>query len=194
MSAALLFIDVINHFEFPDGGDLLRNALPIAPRLRNLKQRARAEGVPTIYVNDNFGRWRSDFAQVLERCMSCGPDVKSFIEQVVPDKEDYILLKPKHSAFYYTPLELLLRNLKADHLILTGLATNSCVLCSAHDANMRDLTLAVPSDCCAARSRGEHDVTIAQLAEMLEASTAPSTDPRFSLSPPRANDGSGGHP
>ena len=178
---ALLFIDIVNHFDFPDGEDLLKNALAIASNLRELKRRARAAGIPTIYVNDNFGRWRSNFLQVLERCLGCGGDVKTFIEHALPDDEDYLVLKPKHSGFYYSPLELLLRNLGADRLILAGLATNSCVICTAHDANMRDLSLAIPADCCAARSGQEHDEAIGHLAGMLSADVTPIRDSRFQI-------------
>jgi nicotinamidase-related amidase len=178
---ALLFIDIVNHFDFPDGDELLKNALAIGPNLRELKRRARQAGVPTIYVNDNFGRWRSNFMEVLERCLDCGGDVKTFIEYALPDRDDYLVLKPKHSGFYYTPLELLLKNLGADRLILAGLATNSCVICTAHDANMRDLSLVVPADCCAARSCGEHDEAIRHLGGMLKADVTPIGDSGFQI-------------
>ena len=178
---ALLFIDIVNHFDFPDGSELLKNALAIAPNLGELKHRARRAGIPTIYVNDNFGRWRSNFLEVLERCLGCGGDVKTFIQHALPDAEDYLVLKPKHSGFYYTPLELLLQNLGADRLILAGLATNSCVICTAHDANMRDLSLAIPADCCAARSAQEHNDAIRHLGGMLSADVTPIHDPGFQI-------------
>ena len=63
--AALILVDVINHFEFPDGQRILREALTIAPRLARLKERARKAGIPCIYVNDNFGQWRSDFRKTV---------------------------------------------------------------------------------------------------------------------------------
>ena len=153
---ALILVDVINHFEFPDGTRLLRNALPMAPKLARLKKRARRAGVPSIYVNDNFGQWRSDAPRLVEYCARPGAAGKIFVEEVRPDREDYFVLKPMHSAFYQSPLEVLLRYLGASTLVVCGLATNSCVICTAQDANMRDFRIVVPSDCSAARTRREH--------------------------------------
>jgi nicotinamidase-related amidase len=153
---ALILVDVINHFEFPDGARLLRNALPMAPKLARLKKRAREAGIPAIYVNDNFGQWRSDATKLVDYCVRAAAPGKMFVEEVQPDHEDYFVLKPMHSAFYQTPLEVLLRYLSASTLVVCGLATNSCVVCTAQDAKMRDFRIVVPSDCSAARTRREH--------------------------------------
>ncbi len=165
-SQALLLIDVVNHFEFPDGDKILKNALPLAPRIARLKQRARQAGVPSIYVNDNFGEWHSDAAKLLAYCLRAGCPGKKFVEQVQPDEEDYCVLKPMHSAFYQTPLDVLLRHLGCRSIVVAGLTTNSCILCTAHDANMRDLELAVVSDCCGARSVQEHKAALENIEEM----------------------------
>jgi nicotinamidase-related amidase len=174
-SITLLLIDVINHFEFPDGDRILRQALRIAPNIARLKSRARAAGIPTIYVNDNFGEWRSERSVLLKGCLR--PDAKGagFVEQVQPNEEDYFVLKPMHSAFYQTPLETLLRHLGSRTLVLTGLTTNSCITCTAHDANMRDLNLIVPSDCSAARTHEEHKQALLHLKNMLGANTGSSS-------------------
>jgi nicotinamidase-related amidase len=160
---AVLLIDVVNHFEFPEGPQILRNALPIAPRLARLKQRARNSNVPVIYVNDNFGQWHSDAGKLLAYCLRPACAGKSFVEQVRPMDEDYCILKPMHSAFYQTPLDVLLRHLGVSSVIVAGLTTNSCILCTAHDANMRDLKITVVSDCCAARTRRDHQRAIANI-------------------------------
>src|SRR3982074_2868251 len=136
---AILLIDVVNHFEFPDGKQILRSALSIAPHLARLKQRARSSTIPVIYVNDNFGEWHSNAAKLLAYCLRPECYGKPFVEQVEPTDEDYCILKPMHSAFYQTPLDVLLRHLGVSSLIVAGLTTNSCILCTAHDANMRDL-------------------------------------------------------
>ena len=112
-SVALILIDVINHFEFPDGDALLKNALPMAARLAKLKERCRKAGIPAIYVNDNFGQWRSDAKMLLARCLDSNCVGKPFVERVRPGDDDYFVLKPMHSAFYQTPLEILLRYLGA---------------------------------------------------------------------------------
>jgi nicotinamidase-related amidase len=165
-SVALVLVDVVNHFEFPEGDKILKNALPIAPRLAHLKKKARAANIPVIYVNDNFGQWRSDAGKLLARCLRSGCAGKPFVEAVQPDEKDYTVLKPMHSAFYQTPLHLLLHHLGASSIILAGLATNSCILCTAHDANMRDFKVTVVSDCCAARTAREHKEAIENMGEM----------------------------
>ena len=165
-SQALLLVDVVNHFEFPDGDKILKNALPLASRLAKLKARARRAGIPSIYVNDNFGEWHSDAAKLLAYCLRAGCPGKEFVEQIKPDEDDYCVLKPMHSAFYQTPLDVLLRHLGCRSIVVGGLTTNSCILCTAHDANMRDLELIVVSDCCAARSLREHEEALENIREM----------------------------
>jgi nicotinamidase-related amidase len=170
---ALILVDVINHFEFPDGQRILRQALPIAPRLARLKKRARKAHIPCIYVNDNFGQWRSDAAKLVTYCLRPESAGRTFVEALRPDVDDYFVLKPMHSAFFQTPLEILLRYLGATNLILCGLATNSCIVCTAHDANMREFRLFVPSDCSAARSAREHRQAIEHVREMAHAQVTP---------------------
>jgi nicotinamidase-related amidase len=172
--AVLILIDVINHFEFPDGEKVLRQALPMAPRLARLKKRAHAAGMSTIYVNDNFGQWRTDVAKLLDYCVRPEAIGKVFVEQLRPDKDDYFVLKPMHSGFYQTPLEVLLRYLDASTLVLAGLTTNSCIICTAHDAKMREFELYVPSDCSASRTAKEHRQAIEHIRMMTDARVAES--------------------
>ena len=171
---ALLLIDVINHFEYPDSDKLLAEALPVARRIAELKRRARASGLPVIYVNDNFGQWRSDASKVLAYCLRPEAPSTRFVEQLRPDDEDYFVLKPMHSGFYQTPLELLLKHLDINTLILTGIATNSCIQYTAHDAKMRNFRIFVPPDCSAARTREEHDQAIRHMQSMASADITPS--------------------
>jgi nicotinamidase-related amidase len=166
---ALVLIDVINHFEFPDGKTILRQALKIAPSLARLKTKAREAGVPTVYVNDNFGQWRSDMSKLLRYCLRPEAAGRMFVEQLRPDDADYFVLKPMHSAFYQTPLDLQLRELGASSVVLSGLATNSCILCTAHDANMRNLNIIVPRDCCTARTAREHKQALEHIGAMADA-------------------------
>jgi nicotinamidase-related amidase len=158
----LLLIDVINDFEFPRGEQLFAQARRIGPKIAALKKRARAAQVPCVYVNDNFGQWRA------------GAHGRSFVDLLLPDKDDYFILKPKHSAFYQTPLELLLKHFRTERLILTGVSSNSCILCTANDAYMRDLQLTIPDDCIAACSNQEHCYAINHMRDMLKAEIAPS--------------------
>jgi nicotinamidase-related amidase len=172
MTAALVLVDVVNHFEFPDGEKLLRQARKILPALVDVKTRAKRAGLPTIYVNDNFGQWRSNFTTLLAYCRRSGAPGREFVQGIAPDENDYLVLKPMHSAFYQTPLDVLIRYLDVDSLILAGLTTDSCILCTAHDANMRDLKLFIPADCCASRTRERHLRALHNLRDIKDADTS----------------------
>jgi nicotinamidase-related amidase len=145
-ATALLLVDVINDFDFPGGDQLLTQAVRIAAALTDLTRRARAAHVPVIYANDNFGRWQSNFEQLLKRCTAPEQRSRSFVEQIAPERNDYIVLKPKKSAFYQTPLDILLKHLATKKLIVAGLCTNSCVLFTAQDAYMRYLASTITFD------------------------------------------------
>lgn len=101
----LLLIDVINDFEFPRGEELFERARHVAPKIAALKKKARATGVPCVYVNDNFGRWRSNLDDLIRRGLDAKSRGQSIVQLLSPELEDYFILKPKHSAFYQTPLE-----------------------------------------------------------------------------------------
>ena len=176
---ALLLIDVINDLEFPEGDQLLRFALPMARRVAALKQRARRENIPVIYVNDNFGRWRSDFSAQVEHCLRDGVRGKPVVELLRPGEDDYFVLKPKHSGFFSTALDTLLEYLGAKAVVLAGMAGNNCVLFTANDAYMRDLHLAVPSDCVASNTEEENRYALEQMRVVLKADTRPSTELSF---------------
>ena len=158
---ALLLIDVVTTFQYPDGDAILQGALAMRDALVRLKARAREVGIPTLYVNDNFGDWRSEKEVLMGRCLEAKG--AQFVRPLLPDSEDYFVLKPMHSAFYMTPLEVLLRHLQVETLILTGLTSISCVTVTAHDANMRGFDLYVPSDCSCARNTAEHTQALSQL-------------------------------
>ncbi|HZB46073.1 MAG TPA: isochorismatase family cysteine hydrolase, partial [Pyrinomonadaceae bacterium] len=173
---ALLLIDVINDLEFESGKELLRHALPMAERLAELKKRAREARIPSIYVNDNFGKWQSDFNKILKHCLEDDVVGKPVAELLRPDEEeDYFVLKPKHSGFFSTQLDILLDYLEVKTLILTGMAGDICVLFTAHDAYMRDFNLVTPSDCVASNDPEENRYTLEKMARLMDADTRPST-------------------
>jgi nicotinamidase-related amidase len=170
-AVALLLIDVINDLEFAGGRTLVKTAVPAAARIAALKRRARRAGVPVIYANDNFGRWRSDFGEVVEHCLHDGVRGHPLAEMLAPDPDDYFVLKPKHSAFFSTTLATLLKYLKVERLVLTGFAGDACVLISAADAYMRDFELFVPADCTASKSALENRRALSYMARVLDADT-----------------------
>lgn len=161
---ALLIIDVLTTFQFPDGDAILLGALKMRDALVNLKKRARQAGIPVLYVNDNFGDWRSEKEVLIGRCLQAKGS--QFVRPLIPDSEDYFVLKPMHSAFYMTPLEVLLLHLEVETLILAGLTSNSCITVTAHDANMRGFNIFIPPDCSCARNSKEHLQALAQLKAM----------------------------
>lgn len=170
---ALLIIDVVNDFAFEEGPATLAAAIPVARRIRALKRAARRAKIPTIYVNDNFGQWRSDFRSLVAHCLRRASRGRPVVRALRPDRRDYFILKPKHSAFFSTPLELLLEHLGARTLILTGLLADSCILFTAQDAHLRGYRVVVPSDCVAARSPEDHRRALRQLERGLGADIRP---------------------
>jgi len=166
---ALLLIDVINDFDFEEGDQLLRLALPVGESIAQLKKRAKAAGIPCIYVNGNFGRWQSDFKKLVAHSSADDAKGKEFVKLLVPDDDDYFVLKPKHSGFYSTSLDLLLTHLNAKNLILAGIAGNNCVLFTANDAYMRDYKLFIPSDCVVSNTEAENRYALKQMEDVLKA-------------------------
>jgi nicotinamidase-related amidase len=148
--AALLILDLISDFEFDQGDLTLRAALPIARPLRSLKRRLKKAGMAVIYVNDEIGPWRSDRQALIDWCMRAQAKGQHLVRQVLPDEDDYFILKPKHSGFFATPLNSLLQDLGATQLILTGITSHQCVLFTAIDAYVRDYKLTIPRDCVSA--------------------------------------------
>jgi nicotinamidase-related amidase len=173
---ALVLIDVINDLEFPGGERLLEPALAAAERIAVLRRRAHQAGIPVIYANDNFGRWRSDFREVIERCLSSDVSGRPVVQRLRPEPDDYFVLKPKHSAFFSTTLEMLLTYLGVQHLILAGIRTDSCVLMTAADAYMRDLHLHVPTDCSVSMTEENHRQALAYMERELKVDLTPSTE------------------
>jgi nicotinamidase-related amidase len=172
---AVVLIDVINDLEFDGGDKLLKHALPTARRIAALKAKARKRRIPVIYANDNFGRWRSDFQQVVEHCLTDGVRGQAIAEILKPGPEDYFVLKPKHSAFYSTTMDLLLQYLQAKRIILTGFTGDMCVLFTAADAYLRDYELSVPRDCMASQSTAENRKALQYIARVCKADTRSST-------------------
>ena len=171
----LLLIDVINDLEFEGGDALLAPALSMAGRLAALKRRARAAGIPAVYVNDNFGRWRSDLSALLAHCLRADVRGRPLVECLLPEPDDYFVLKPKHSGFFSTTLDTLLAYLRARTLILTGLTADNCVLFTASDAYLRDFQVIVPPACVASIDPRHTRQALDHMRRVLEADLTAST-------------------
>ncbi len=175
-ATALLLIDVINDLDFPGGEALLRHALPAAREIYSLKARAHEAGLPILYINDNFGRWRSDFRQQVEHCLAATSRGREIAACLRPQESDYFVLKPRHSGFYSTSLEVLLPQLGVRRLILCGFSTEICVIYTANDAYMRGYEIAVPADCVAAESREASKRALRQMERFLKADIRPGAE------------------
>jgi nicotinamidase-related amidase len=175
--AALLLIDVINDMNF-DGGELLfPHALAAAKNIKALKDRCRAAGIPALYVNDNFGRWQSDFQKLVAHCCEAASRGRPIAELLAPDEaDDYFVLKPKHSGFFSTTLDTLLQYLGARTLILTGFTADICVLFTGNDAYMRDFHLFIPGDCVASLDPRENAHALEHMRRVLKADVRPSAE------------------
>lgn len=173
---ALLLIDVINDLEWEGGDKILPHALAMAERVAQLKARARALEIPVIYVNDNFGQWQSDFQRHVDHLLHDGVRGEPVARLLVPDTDDYFVLKPLHSGFYETTMSTLLDYLEVTTLIVTGIATDICVLFTANDAYMRGFKIYVPSDCSAANEQVFHDEALSVMERVLKADLTPSTE------------------
>lgn len=172
---ALLLIDVINDLSFEGAKALAPRARRMAMALEGLKARAERAGIPSVYVNDNFGRWRSDLQSLVSHCLEVDNAGSELTRRLQPQEADYFILKPLNSGFFSTALETLLRHLGADTLLLTGLTTDNCVLFTAHDAYLRGFRLFVPRDCTTAIDPERHRNALDLISRNLKADTRPSS-------------------
>ena len=169
--AAVLALDVISDFDFPDGPRVRRALQARAPAIRQLLARARSHRIPVIYANDNVGPWRSDSAALIARCVAPSRAGAELVRSLLPAERDSIILKPRHSAFFGTPLVALLDDLDADTLIVLGVSAESCVWMTACDAHTRGIGLVVPVDTMAGVSAQALRATAKSLHEVLGART-----------------------
>lgn len=169
----LLLVDFINPLDF-DGAQALAPAAVQAARATARLRRA-LHGTPaqTVYANDNYGIWHADFHALWQRCRHAGGEAAELARALPPRQRDFTILKPRHSAFYATPLDLLLRQLRCRRLILAGIAADNCVLSSAMDAYLRGYALWIPADCIAAESPPIRDQALALMQRVLKADVRP---------------------
>jgi nicotinamidase-related amidase len=169
----LLLVDFINPLEFDGAKDIAPSALRAARMTATLKSRLAPHGITTIYANDNYGVWRSDFRDVLSYCKGLEGEAGEMARLLAPHPDDLTILKPRHSGFYATPLELLLTQMHAHKIIVAGLATDLCVQLTAMDAHQRGYRLWIPADCVAAESAERQAMSLAYMARVLECDIRP---------------------
>ena len=176
---ALLIVDMVSEYDFPDAKRILKGALQAAKAIARLKQRAHAAKVPVIYVNDTAGKWESDQKAFLRRCLRPTAPGHDVVAAIAPTPADYFMFKPKHSAFFGTPLQALLRQLKIKRLAICGVTSHQCVLFTAMDAHVRDYDLAIPSDCIGALGAADTKHALYVFSHALKAQITTSRALRF---------------
>ena len=165
----MLALDLISDFDFPDGPAVRRALAPRIKAIQSLMHSARLHRVPVIYANDNLGAWRSDSQALIRHCLAEGRAGASLVNAILPQDQDLIVLKPRHSAFYGTALEALLEDQRVDTLVLTGVSAESCVWMTACDAHTRGFQLVIPADALAGASAPALRRTLTSLREVLGA-------------------------
>lgn len=155
-NAVLILVDVINDLDFPNNRELVRGSRRLAKSIARLKLRCKRVGIPVVYVNDNYGKWRSDFSAVLKHSVREGSPGREMVQLLAPEPDDYIILKPKYSAFYASPLETILAYIGARNVIVSGLTTNACVSLTVADLYVREFKIFVPQDCVQALNSTDH--------------------------------------
>ncbi|MFC0525922.1 cysteine hydrolase family protein [Pontibacillus salicampi] len=170
---AIIIVDIINDFNFPHGEMLKQHTQRILPNILQLKQYARIHHFPIIYVNDHYELWQADLQRIYHKC--CSPSNEELLKPMMPDVEanDYFLIKPKHSGFHQTALQALLAHLQIEHVIITGIAGNICVLFTANDAYMREYTISVPEDGIASNNEQDNAYALRMMNNVLKADITP---------------------
>lgn len=147
---AVLILDMISEFDYPDGERIVRAARKAARNIARLRERAHTANIPVIYVNDTAGKWESDQKAFIQRCKRPQSRGRDIAELLAPETHDYFMFKPRHSAFFGTPLHTLLQRLQVRRLVATGITSHQCVLFTAMDAHVREFELVIPADCIGA--------------------------------------------
>lgn len=170
-STAVLFIDIINDFDFDGGEKLIKHTEEILPNLIKLKNFAKENNLPTIYVNDHYGLWQADFHKIITRCTN--DRSRHVIEQLKPDEKDYFLIKPQHSAFFQTPLQSLLHDLGKTHLMMAGIAGDICILFTAKDAYMYQFDMHIPENCMVSEEEETNNYALYLMRSVMKANIKP---------------------
>lgn len=170
-NTAVIFIDIINDFNFERGERLLKHTKEILPHLKKLKRYAKDNDIPVIYVNDHYGLWQANYRMLMNHCRN--EQNQEIINEMQPDHDDYFLIKPKHSAFFQTPLQSLLFQLGKKNLMLAGIAGDICILFTAKDAYMYEYSLQVPENCTASNEKQGNEYSLYLMRSVMDAKTDP---------------------
>lgn len=169
--SAIIFIDIINDFNFDGSEKLLEHTNEILPYLKELIGFGKENNIPIIYVNDHYGLWQADYRKIINHCENVSS--QHIIQELKPDDDDYFLIKPQHSAFFQTPLHSLLSDLGKTNLIMAGIAGDICILFTAKDAYMYQYTMHIPKNCMASEEKEGNEYALYLMRSVMDANTDP---------------------
>jgi nicotinamidase-related amidase len=170
--SALIVVDMINSYDHPDAEKLTKSVEDVLPTMKELID---GWNGPTIYVNDNFGHWRSNRDDLLEEALA--GEFGSLVEPIAPRDDTMFVVKARHSIFFQTPLEYLLGQEKIDRIVLVGQVTEQCILYSALDAYIRHIDVRVPRDAVAHIHADLADAALTMMERNMDADVSPARGP-----------------
>lgn len=161
-STAVLVVDMVNDFCVEGGTMVLPNAKTLYSSQVKVLTAARNRGAKVLYVNDSHRREMKVDREFLKRSPHCIEDSwgSEIIEQLAPVKGDLFVVKRRYSGFFQTDLDLTLRDLQIESLVVMGVVTNICVRSTVHDAFFLGYKVVVPQDCVAATGQREQDSSL----------------------------------
>jgi nicotinamidase-related amidase len=145
---ALIVVDMLNSYDHEDADLLAACVRERLPHIVDLRDEAkRSDDVLLVYVNDNRDAWDAGPEALIEHALS--GEQPDLVEPIAPTDPVPFLPKGRHSIFYQTALDHVLRIENIERLVLTGQVTEQCILYSALDAYLRGYQLVVPPDAVA---------------------------------------------
>jgi nicotinamidase-related amidase len=174
---ALIVVDMLTDYEYEDGEKAAEQVERVLPTMTELIGRAREQGVPVIYVNDSAGDWRSDRRAFLDKLLEA--ERAHLVEPIVPDDAAPLIMKARHSIFYETQLEYLLRSEEIGTVCLIGQVTEQCILYSALDAHIRHIETVIPRDAVAHIDEGLAEAALRMMELNMEAAVTAASDVEF---------------
>jgi nicotinamidase-related amidase len=174
VKSALIVVDMLNTYDHEDADVLVESVREALPAIQRLVERARRDGVPVVYVNDNHGDWGAGRPELLERAMA--GRAGDLVEPIAPDEGTWFISKARHSIFYETQLEYLLREQEVERTVLVGQVTEQCILYSALDAYVRHFAVAVPRDAVAGIHPDMADCALRMMQRNMQADVVEADD------------------
>lgn len=164
MRDALVLVDVVQTFEHEDGDKLLESFRSRHDGFVAALDRARRDGVPVVYANDNFGVWDGDAPRLVRSALEGRGG--ELVEAIAPREDETFVVKPRYSAFDHTPLELILRELEIERLLVGGMSTEGCVAQTTIDARELGFKVTVLARACATIDDGVEKVALEYLEQV----------------------------